>query len=471
MMEKEATDAISRSARRSREGGIDATTTEDGECFPFMNQLVLRERRLTVRPLVAALFFLVSGGPYGLEELVQKCGAWGAALVIVVTPVLWSLPTALLVGELASALPEEGGFYAWVRRALGPFWGFQEAWLSLAASMFDMAIYPTLFVTYAGQLVPAIAHPPWSLVVSVLFIVCGGLWNLRGAASVAWSAVVESLIVIVPFALLAGLSVSTVAGPGDLPRPMDPLGGILIAMWNFMGWDNASTFAGEVHEPQRTYPRAVILAVIAVTAVYLVPVLAVAVGGIDTSGWSTGSWVTLGRERGGAALAVVLIAGGALSSFSMFNTLTLSYSRLPVAMAGDGLLPRVFLRTTKNTHAPWIAILACAALWTLSLGFSFERLVMLDILLYGLSLLLEFVALIVLRIREPALPRPFRIPGGLVACIALSLPPAALIAVSVVRNRSERLDSGLSALVLGTIVVALGPLAYLLSRSAHWKPG
>ena len=71
-------------------------------------------------------------------------------------PFLWSLPTDLMIGELASALPAEGGFYVWVRCALGPFWGFQEAWLSLAASIFDMAIYPTLFTLYLGRLAPSL---------------------------------------------------------------------------------------------------------------------------------------------------------------------------------------------------------------------------------------------------------------------------------------------------------------------------
>ncbi len=65
-----------------------------------------------------------------------------------------------MVGELASALPQEGGYYAWVRRGLGNFWGFQEAWLSLVASIFDMAIYPTLFVAYLVRLFPwfAVGH-------------------------------------------------------------------------------------------------------------------------------------------------------------------------------------------------------------------------------------------------------------------------------------------------------------------------
>ena len=59
-----------------------------------------------------------------------------------------------MIGELSSALPNEGGYYSWVRRAMGDFWGFQEAWLSLVASMFDMAIYPTLFVAYLTRLFP-----------------------------------------------------------------------------------------------------------------------------------------------------------------------------------------------------------------------------------------------------------------------------------------------------------------------------
>src|ERR1051326_4052597 len=103
-------------------------------------------RSLGLLPLIATTFFMVSGGPYGLEELVQKAGYTRALVVLALLPFLWSLPTAFMVGELSGAIPEEGGYYVWVRRALGPFWGFQEAWLSLLASVFDMAIYPTLFV-------------------------------------------------------------------------------------------------------------------------------------------------------------------------------------------------------------------------------------------------------------------------------------------------------------------------------------
>src|SRR3984957_1950890 len=133
-------------------------------------------RRMTLPPLGGALYFMVSGGSYGLEELAHKVGFRTAIAVVLAIPVVWSVPTALMVGELAAALPEEGGYYAWVRRALGPFWGYQEAWLSLAASVFDMAIYPTLFVLYLGRLFPALAAYPH--LIGALVIAVGAAWNL-----------------------------------------------------------------------------------------------------------------------------------------------------------------------------------------------------------------------------------------------------------------------------------------------------
>src|SRR5258706_9556249 len=125
---------------------------------------------------------MVAGGPYGLEEIVQKAGYRDAIAILLLVPIVWSVPAALMVAELGSSLPEEGGYYAWVRRALGPFWGFQEAWLSLAASIFDMAIYPTLFVLYLKQLVPDLGVSP--VVIGGLVIAAGAACNLAGARAV-----------------------------------------------------------------------------------------------------------------------------------------------------------------------------------------------------------------------------------------------------------------------------------------------
>src|SRR6201996_5893775 len=173
-------------------------------------------RGLRLIPLAAATYFMVAGGPYGIEDILGGAGYLKALVILLVLPLIWSFPTALMIGELASALPEEGGFYVWVRRAMGPFWGYQEAWLSLAASIFDMAIC------------------------------C--IWNLLGAPAVGDGSVGLFLLLQAPFAVLviaaiwhgAHLPAHTSAfrntlhsgGEGTLTTA------ILVAMWNYMGWDN-----------------------------------------------------------------------------------------------------------------------------------------------------------------------------------------------------------------------------------------
>ena len=144
-----------------------------------------KSARLTLWPLVAATFFMVSGGTYGIEDIVHGAGYGRAILFLAITPILWSLPAAFMIGELSSALPKEGGYYAWVRRAMGKFWGFQEAWLSLVASIFDMAIYPTLFVLYMTRLFPWFAEGHRGVMVGLaVVVVCAGL-NIAGVKVVS----------------------------------------------------------------------------------------------------------------------------------------------------------------------------------------------------------------------------------------------------------------------------------------------
>jgi amino acid transporter len=424
-------------------------------------------KKLTFWPLVGALYFMVAGGPFGLEELVQKLGFGGAVVCLVATPVVWSLPTALMVGELGTSLPLEGGYYAWVRRGLGPFWGFQEAWLSLVASVFDMAIYPTLFVTYIGRLWPE-AHA-YALPIELVFIGACVAWNLRGAKAVGDGSVALSVVLLAPFALL-----SVIALAHRSPEPVavhpsggDLLGGLLIAMWNYMGWDNASTIAAEVDRPERTYARAASVAVLLVAITYVLPVAAVAGTGADPSAWTTGAWVDVASTLAGRGLALAIAVSGAVSALGMWSALLLSYSRVPSALAADGYLPKIFARHSPKTGAPAASIAACAVLWTLSLGLSFERLVLLDVLFYGTSLVLEFIALAWLRHTEPSLARPYRIPGGARAAWLVGLPPAALIVLAVVRNWDERMSlfgAEVGALPFGLLVMAAGPVVYFVGK-------
>jgi amino acid transporter len=141
--------------------------------------------------------------------------------------------------------------------------------------------------------------------------------------------------------------------------------------------------------------------------------------------------------------------------------LTLALSRLPAVLARDGYLPRVLARRHPSTGVPWVSVLVCAAAWAACLGLSFSKLIMLDVLLTGLSILLEFASLVALRIREPLLPRPYQVPGGLAGAIGIGVPPLALLVLTVVRNQAEPLGP-INALQLGGILIGLGVVAYFL---------
>jgi amino acid transporter len=438
-------------------------------------------RKMRILPLIAATYFMVSGGPYGIEDILGGAGFARAILILLVLPFLWSLPTALMIGELASAIPAEGGFYIWVRRALGPFWGYQEGWLSLSASIFDMAIYPAIFVLYLGKFSPALTAGwrgySWSL--AVVLVCC--LWNLRGAPAVGEGSVWLFVLLLAPFVIFVTLGLwhaltlhpAVQWGTSSSWLPAGPTAGfgagsafstaVLVAMWNYMGWDNASTVAQEVENPQRNYPRAMLASTVLVAITYLLPLVAMALAGLSADSFTTGDWTAAARTLGGPLLGLAVVGGGLIMGIGMFNALVMSYTRVPMAMAEDGMLPRVLARRNSR-GVPWVSVLLCGLAWALALKLPFEWLISIDLILYGSSLLLEFVALAVLRIREPNLPRPFKAGNFASACV-LGVGPAVLIGYALYVSRNEKIFGTTSALLFALAVGLLGPMFYWLTAS------
>lgn len=414
---------------------------------------------------------MVSGGTYGTESIIAGAGYGRGILVLLFLPVLWCLPTAFMIGELSSALPEEGGYYAWVRRGLGNFWGFQEAWLSLAASIFDMAIYPTLFVFYLKQMAPWFAVGHHDIYASLFVVVTCAALNLAGIRVVGITSLWLFFLLSLPFGLIVLLSPIR-AGAFAEPQAVSTgasiglLGAVLVAMWNYMGWDNASTIAQEVERPQRTYPKAMIAAVILVSLTYILPFAAVYFTGTPASAFAEdGSWASVAGRLGGTILGIqwlrfLVTIGGMMSAFGMFNALVMSYSRLPLAMARDGMLPKVFGKVTKKNETPWVAIVVLASCWALCLGLGFKRLVTLDIMLYGGSLMLEFVTLVALRIREPKLRRSFRVPGGMAGAVSCGIFPLCLLILAMVESEQESILN-MNGLLFGVLIILTGFALYL----------
>jgi amino acid transporter len=429
-------------------------------------------RSISTLSLVFILYFSTSGGAYTTETLVASVGPGLALLTLVLVPLVYTLPEILIVGELASMLPEEGGYYRWVQRAFGPFWAFQNGWLTWMYSLVDMAIYPKLFVTYLAYFAPAL---PASAVHAVgLGVIWGATAvNLAGAGRVGRTSVFAGCFILGGFLALSAASV-----PHATHVPWRPFSGgtgaggwavgLSIALWNYIGWDNASTVQGEVRDATRSYPRALAFALPIVVAGYLLPLLG-ALAATDWRRWTEGGWPAIAHAAGGSAgplLAAWIAVGGMVSALALFNALLLAYSRIPFVMAQDGLLPAPLARTDVR-GTPRVAVLFAAVWYSVFMLLPFGELVVADVLLYSLALVMELASLVVLRAREPALRGAFRIPVGTAAVAVLaSLPLCVLIVVVGLSFRDG--ESGVPAVLGAGIAIALGPLCYALaSRRAR----
>lgn len=429
----------------------------------MQNQL---RRSLTTLSLVAVMFFNVSGGPFTTESIVVSVGPATALLILVLVPILWSVPEALIIGELASMLPEEGGYYRWVYRAFGPFWAFQNGWWTWMYSLVDMAIYPVLFNQYLSFLIPGLSvSAQWMISLAVIWIATGV--NLRGAGKVGSASVISGAFILGVFLLVTLGSLPHMTHlPWSTTREsthatVSTLGvGLSIALWNYIGWDNASTVQGEVRDSSRSYPRALAITLPLVTLGYLIP-LSATLAATDWTKWRDGGWPDIARMATGSiggVLAILVAVAGMVSAVALFNALLLSYSRIPFAMASDRLLPRGLSRLDSRA-TPRNAVLISAVCYSVFALLSLVHLVVADVLLYSMALFLEFAALIALRRNEPSLRGAFRIPLGTMGVTVLALLPAAIMVVVLVMEMSGG-DYGGPAIAGAIGAMLLGPIGY-----------
>jgi amino acid transporter len=420
-------------------------------------------RELGFLPLVAVIFFNVSGGPYGIEDAVASFGPGLVLLLLVLTPLAWSLPVSLAMGELASALPEEGGYVEWVRRAFGPFWAFQVGWWSWINSFVDVAVYPALFADYLGFWWPGMSSTGrWAVVLAFVWILTAV--NLAGVRVTGWSAVALGLVALGPmllFTAVAGARAQHVpwqpfAAPGQ--GTLAGLGlGLAVMMWNYSGWDTPTTCLGETRSPATSFRRAMWAALPLIALGYVLPLGAALAATGDWSAWKTGYWPVAAEAVGGAGLARAVTFGALVAAAGLFLSLLLTNSRLPFALAAAGQMPAALARVDARFGTPWAAVILSSACYSVFAFWSFKDLIVLDMWLYSLTLLLELAAFVALRLLEPGLRRPWRVGGGRPGMwVVAALPSAAsLLAMAT---------AGWTNTIVGTLAALTGPLAYLLWR-------
>src|SRR5215470_4512296 len=392
-------------------------------------------RRISTLGLVFVLFFSTSGGPYTTETLIHSVGPGLGLLILALVPLVYSIPEVLLVGELASMLPEEGGYYRWVGRAFGPFWAFQNGWLTWIYSLVDMAIYPVLFNQYLRYFIPGLdARVEWLVSLAIIW---GAAWiNIRGSVNVTRVSIIAGSFIMLGFLALSVASVPRISHIPWQPFASEQahgLGGlavgISIALWNYIGWDNPSTAQGEVKHPSRTYPLALAIALPFVTIGYFVPLLTT-LGASDWTTWTEGGWPQIAASAAGSAgrwIAIWVALGGMISALALFNALLLGYSRIPFVLGDDGLLPKALAKLDAH-GTPRTAVIVSAVFYSLFALVTFSKLVVADVLLYSLALFLEFGALIQLRKTEPSLRGVFRIPLGRKGVTILAALPMMVLA-------------------------------------------
>src|SRR6266481_4610908 len=205
-------------------------------------------RKAGLLPLVSVMYAYATGGP-GLT-----------LLYLLFLPVFWCIPVSLVAAELTTAIPMEGGFYRWVRAAFGDFWGFQAGWWNWSASFLLAAAYAVLATDYLSFYFPAIVG--WKHhMVSVLVIAVVGWINVRGIQMVGAASTVMSIFVLLVVAALCAIAAAKWHHNPFLPLvpphvpPFQVFGaGLALGLWLYSGYEQVSSVAEEVENPQRNYP-------------------------------------------------------------------------------------------------------------------------------------------------------------------------------------------------------------------------
>jgi amino acid transporter len=427
------------------------------------------QHRGLLRPLAltAVVFFTVSGGPYGLEPLLSDVGVVPAIILILLTPFLWSIPAILMVLELNAMMPQNGGYYQWVKHSLGPRWGFLEGWWSWLYTFADLAIYPVLFSQYLNFFVPGAEALHLALCLSVVWICV--LLNLLGVVPVGrWSAILTASVLI-PFVALFAVALIHPAYPfttntSGQATTLGSLGlGLFTVMWNYLGWDNASTVAEEVDHPLRSYLTSIFSALILIVVMYLFSIIAGAYSGISPDILKHDGFPSLGTVLGGWWLGALLSLGGMASAVGLFLSTLLTVSRVPKAMADDGFLPSFLGRISTSRRVPHLSVVFCAVIVSGMVLWGFSELIIIDVTLYGAALFLELLSLVTLRIQKPDYERPFRIPVRLGGIVLLALLPAGcwLLALAALLVQGA---VHVSALLFAGLALLTGPCALWLMR-------
>jgi APA family basic amino acid/polyamine antiporter len=408
------------------------------------------------------------------HDMILRVGTPGWVFVVWIFGGLLTLAGALSYAELAAAIPEAGGEYAYLREAYGPLWGFLYSWTQMwVAKSGSIATLATGFFYYLANFFPALDGVFYRLPLPLgphgapLDLHWGQLLAIGLIAALAWlnyfgvklGGDVQVAVTTVKVVLIAGI---VVAGLGfGSPHAAAPVSAVpltaagffaalVAALWAYDGWNNVAMVASEVRDPQRNLPRALIGGTLAVIAIYLLANAAYfrVLSPVEVGASPRVAGEMMRRILGAAGAGGVSIAA-MISIFAALNGSILTGSRVPYAAARQGYFFRAIARVDEKHRTPGVSILALSA-WSALLVLSgsyrqlFTYVIFASWILYGMAT----AAVIVLRIKRPDLPRPYRTFGYPVVPILFVL-VAGVFIISTLWDSPRESIMGIALILLG----------------------
>ncbi|KAK9699071.1 hypothetical protein RND81_08G151100 [Saponaria officinalis] len=412
-------------------------------------------KKVSVLPLVFLIFYEVSGGPFGVEDSVGAAGPLLALAGFLVFPLIWSVPEALITAEMGTMFPENGGYVVWVSAALGDYWGFQQGWMKWLSGVIDNALYPVLFLDYLKSAVPLVGQG-YPRILAVLVLTAALTYmNFRGMTIVGWVAITLGVASILPFVVMGLMAIPRLEPARWLVVDIhDVKWGLYLntLFWNLNYWDSISTLAGEVENPKKNLPKALFYALIFVVCAYFFPLLA-GTGAIPLNRdlWEDGYLADVAKIIGGTWLCWWIQGAAAMSNMGMFVAEMSSDSFQLLGMAERGMIPELFAKRSRH-GTPVLGILFSASGVILLSWLSFDEIVAAENFLYCFGMILEFIAFVLLRIKQPAVSRPFKIPLGTIGSILMCIPPTILMCVVLALASVKVMVVSLIAVSIGLVL-------------------
>jgi len=412
--------------------------------------------------VAVAINAIIGAGIFGLPSRVFALVGTYSLIAFVVCAIVVAL-IILCYAEVGSRFNETGGPYLYAREAFGSTVGFEVGWLMWLARLTAFAANCNLLVDYLSFFwAPATTHY-WREAIIVAIVAALAAVNVLGVRDTARLTnffTVGKLIPIILF-IAVGMFFLNSHNYSFGPRPAygEFSSSVLILIYAFSGFEMAAIPAGEIRDPQRDLPVALITAICVVALLYI-SIQVICIGALPELGASQKPLADASSIFLGRAGAAIISAGVVVSIIGNLNVIILAGSRLPFAMSERGELPRIVSATHKRFRTPHTAILITSGLaLALTLWSTFSKQVNLSVIARLISYSVTCAALLVFRRKREAPPAMFRAPAGkAVAVVAL------LLALWLLSNISW-LDARDSA-----IAAALGLLLYFVFRFKRKDP-